>query len=132
MFIVIELVTPQLVTIWFAIGSLLAFIVSFFTDSLAIQLVVFASSSILLLVFTKPLVKKVFRYKPIRVNADSNIGATGLVVEDIENVKNTGQVKINGTLWSACSENDDIIIKKDTLVIVKEIKGVKLIVNPKI
>ena len=46
-FLVIELVTVNLVTIWFAIGAILAMLCSLITDSVVVQGVVFLISSIL-------------------------------------------------------------------------------------
>jgi membrane protein implicated in regulation of membrane protease activity len=128
LFGVIELITPQLVTIWFAIGALLTFAVSFFTDSIFIQIGVFIVSSILLLICTKPFVKKALKFAPIKTNVNANIGASGIVVESIDNIQNKGQVKVNGAIWSARSENDDVTIEKDAIIIVKEVNGVKLVV----
>ena len=56
--IFVEITTVNLVSIWFAIGALLAMITALFTDSLLIQVVVFAVISMIALLATKPIVKK--------------------------------------------------------------------------
>ena len=57
--LLIELVTVNLVTIWFAIGAVAAIITTIFTDSIMIQSIVFIVVSVLSLFITKPLIKKV-------------------------------------------------------------------------
>lgn len=54
----IELATVNLVSIWFAIGALGAFVTAFFTDSILIQLLVFVVISVVSLFVTLPIVKK--------------------------------------------------------------------------
>ena len=54
----IELATVNLVSIWFAIGALGAFVTAFFTDSILIQLLVFVVISVVFLFVTLPIVKK--------------------------------------------------------------------------
>ena len=55
----IELATVNLVSIWFAVGSLLAFITTFITDNILIQILVFIISSAIALILTKPIIKKI-------------------------------------------------------------------------
>ena len=54
-FIIIEAITTNLVTIWFAAASLCSLFVSYFTDNLFIQLLVFSLVSIFTLIFTFPI-----------------------------------------------------------------------------
>ena len=60
---IIEGVTTQMVSIWFVFGALVAFIVSLFGVALPIQLIVFAAVSTVMLVITRPLVKKLCTLK---------------------------------------------------------------------
>lgn len=125
---VIEAVTAGLVTIWFTIGALAALVAAFFGAHLAIQIVLFIAVSALSLVLTRPLVKKHILVKSEKTNADRLLGKTCEVVEDINNIKETGAIKIGGLTWSAKSESEPI--KKGELVTVTEIKGVHVIVKP--
>ena len=121
---VIEIYTIGFFIFWFGIGALFALITSFFTNSLAIQLVVFIISSMLLVILTKPLLKKFTKNsKSTATNVYSLVGKTGIVMEKIDSVKSLGQVKINGEVWSAISNTD---LEKDTKVKVIEVNGVKL------
>lgn len=127
LFVIIEFFTMGFLVFWFGIGALITMIVSFFTNNIFIQTSVFLVASVILLFATKPFVKR-FSSKTIPTNANSLIGKTGLVVQEIDNIKSVGQVKVNGELWSAVSLNN-IIIAKDTQVEIVEINGVKLTVK---
>ena len=61
-------------------------------------------------------------------NADRCIGQTAVVIEDINNIEGKGQVHVNGITWTARSA-DGTVFKKDDLVTVEKIDGVKLIVR---
>ena len=121
---VIEIYTVGFFIFWFGIGALLALLISFITNNLFIQVVVFLVSSSLLVVLTKPLMKKFLKNeKSIPTNYFSLIGKTGIVIEKIDTSNSTGQVKVKGELWSATSDSD---IEKDSKVKVRSVDGVKL------
>ena len=121
----IELITVNLVTIWFALGALFSMIVSFFVDSYIIQIVVFIVVSIISLICTKSVVEKFKAFKTTPTNSDMVIGKSGIVTKKIENNK-YGEVKVYGNTWTAAS---DVEIDVDTKVKVLSIEGVKLIVK---
>ncbi len=127
-FSVLEGITTQLVSIWFVIGSAAAFVSSLCNVPIYLQVIIFIAVSLVALIVTRPLVKKKLEVKIEPTNADRCIGTTATVVEDIDNINGKGQVKVDGKIWSARSENNEII-QKDTLVTVKKIDGVKLIVE---
>lgn len=128
-FFILEIATAGFLVFWLGVGAILAMILSFFVDNVILQITVFAVSSIILIVLTKPLVKKFVDKKTIPTNIDSIIGKEGIVIETIDSVKGVGQVKLNGEVWSAKSFVENTVIEKDTKVIVKEITGVKLVVE---
>nr|WP_143524579.1 NfeD family protein [Roseburia sp. 499] len=128
---IIEIITLGLTTIWFAGGALIAFIASLFGVSLPIQIVLFVIVSLVLLVFTRPFAVKFVNKNQTRTNAESLIGKSAIVLEDINNLKAEGAVSVNGQEWTARAV-DDTVITKDTVVEIVEIKGVKLMVKAKI
>lgn len=130
LFAVLEAVTAQLVSIWFVLGAIGALITAFLGGEIWLQIVIFIAISVVTLLLTKPLVKKVINPKTQKTNADKCIGETGIVIEEINNISSTGQVKINGNVWTARSTNGDII-SKEGLVTVDKIDGVKLMVTKK-
>lgn len=119
--------TTNLVTIWFAFGSLCAFISSYFTNSIIIELIVFIIFTILSLIFTKPILDKYIKKDTIKTNIDMIIGKTGIVTEDITPLK-CGRVKLQGKSFMAISNKE---IKKDKKVEILKIEGVKVIVKEK-
>ena len=123
--LVIEIVTVNLVSIWFAIGALAAMLTAYFTESIVIQIVVFIVVSILTLIITKPLVKKFKGFDITPTNSDRVIGKTGEVTKS-NGKNNNGEVKIFGNTWTATSKEE---LKVGDKVKVLGIDGVKLIVE---
>ncbi len=127
-FIVCEISTATaLVSIWLGFGALAAMFFAIGGCSFTVQLVVFVVASTLLLIFTRPLVRKV-QGKPVHTNYELDIGKTAVVTEDINNDLSVGRVKLNGVNWEARSE-DGSTISAGAIVTVKEISGSKLIVS---
>ncbi len=126
--IIIEAATVQLVTIWFAVGAFAALIAAIFDASVTLQIILFVAVSLIALTATRPIVKKRINQQSQPLNADRNIGKVAVVTEEIDNIKATGKVKINGMDWTARSEANEIIPADKEVEIVK-IEGVKLIVK---
>ncbi len=131
--IVVECFTVDLVAVWFAVSSLVMGIVASIFPELDVwwQILIFLLLASVLLVATRPLVKKFLKKaKNSETNLELILGHTAIVTEKIENDLSQGSVKINGLVWTARS-SDNSVIEQDTLVIVKEIIGNKLIVEKK-
>ena len=128
-FAVIEGATAQLTTIWFAVGSVASFILALCgVKSVPVQVIVFIVVSVVSLIATRPLVKKIIHKNVEPTNADRNIGETGVTVTEINNLLGTGEVNLKGTIWTARSTTDEVI-PQDAQVKVIKIEGVKLIVE---
>ena len=117
-----ELATVNLVSIWFSLGALITTFVSLATDNLMLHLAVFTISSILLLLLTKPFIKKKKKRDKIPTNLDMVIGKKGIVTETIEK-DGIGEVKVLGKKWSAYSDKE---IEENSKVKILSINGVKL------
>ena len=129
LFIITEIATVQLTTVWFAGGALIAMLLAACgVKSIIIQIIVFLAVSIILLIATRPLVKKHINKKSQPTNADRNLGQSAVVTEEINNLEGKGAAKVNGIEWTARSE-DGSIIPAGTTVTVAKIDGVKLIVR---
>ncbi len=126
--VIVEAVTAQLVTIWFAAGAAAALIAERCHAPEWLQWIIFIAVSVIALIATRPLVRKVTKNKRQPTNADRCIGQTAVVLEEINNVEGRGQVQVNGIPWTARSL-DGTVFKKDELVTVERIDGVKLIVK---
>ena len=127
--IAMEAATMGLTTIWFAGGALIAMILELLGGGIPLQVIGFLIVSLILLFFTRPIAVKYFNKGREKTNLDSVIGKTAVVTLPIHNLKETGQVVLDGKEWTARSNDASKQIEKDTLVKVISIKGVKLIVE---
>ena len=128
-FLIAEASTVAMVSMWFVLGALGAMIVSLLGAPAWLQILVFIVISAVMLALLRPIIKKFMTPKIIRTNVDSVIGSTGIVMEGIDNVAATGQVKIGHMFWSARSTSGEVI-PVNTVVQVDKIEGVKVFVTP--
>lgn len=122
---IIEVVTVNLVTIWYVASAIVALIISFFTDNFTIQFAVFVILGTIFLLTTKKTLDKLVKDKHAKTNLDRVIGMEGIVVEEITKNK-LGAVKVDGKVWSASSSKT---IKENSIVKVLDINSTKLIVE---
>lgn len=128
-FIAIELNTMALTTIWFAGGALAAFFAAFIGLSVKLQLVIFLIVSLLMLIFTRPFASKFINKGTVQTNAASLIGKKARVTAEINNRLSQGAAVVNGQEWTARAEDEEAVIPVGEMVLIKEIRGVKLIVE---
>ncbi len=126
--IVVEAITAQMVTIWFAAGAVAAIVAEMLGAQVWLQWVAFIVVSVIALVVTRPLVRKLTKTKVQPTNADRCIGQIAVVTEKIDNIAAKGQVSVNGTVWTARS-SDGTVIEENEKVTIEKIEGVKVIVN---
>lgn len=119
---IIEMMTTNLTTIWFVVSGLAAIGVSFITGNFLIQFACFVVLGIILLIVSKPFVKKILYKKEEKTNVDRIIGMTGVVTKNFDEMK-IGEVKVDGKIWTAIS---DEVFKEKQKVKVLEITGSKL------
>ena len=106
LFLVIEIITMGLTTIWFAGGALVAF-----------------------LAVTRPLAMKYFNQERQKTGAELLIGQKALVIEEIDTLSSKGRVEVRGQEWAAKTDAPEGKIPKNAIVVVEGIQGVKLIVR---
>ena len=128
-FFVGEIFTAGFLIFWLGFGALLAMVVSFFTSNIIIQMAVFVISSGIFILATKPLINKITKKDVVPTNVYSIIGKPAIVIEDINWETGTGQIKVEGEVWSA-KTNDSVIIPKGSEVEIESIDGVKAFVKP--
>ena len=129
--LVIEGLTTALTTIWFAGGALAAAIAAGIGMGIVPQLLLFFCVSLVLLFFTRPAALKLMRKDTEKTNVEGLLGKKAVVIQKINNLAQTGQVRINDIEWMARTSDDSVTIPVDTVVIIKAVHGVKLIVEPK-
>ena len=127
--LIVEGITAQLVSIWFVPGGLAGLIAGFCGAGEWIQVLIGAVVTLVCLIATRPLVNRIMRFRKEETNSGRLIGEEGVVVQEIQNLDAVGQVKIQGNVWSARSENGQAIPEHSRVTVVR-IEGVKLIVKP--
>lgn len=128
-FVVIEALTVSLVTIWFAVGSVAAFIACMLGANIIVQWFVGIAVSVLVLLIFRPIARAQARKGGEPTNVDSMVGKTCLVKEEIDNAKSTGQILVGDLEWSARAVNSNDIIPVDTQVVIEKVEGVKVFVR---
>jgi membrane protein implicated in regulation of membrane protease activity len=133
-FSLVELATSfTLTTIWFAISALLMVFVSGLTEIFSapirfrLHLGIFLIISIVLLVFTRPIAIKKLKVGKEKTNIDSLIGMNAPVLKRISEFEN-GEIKLNGQLWTAKSENGETIEAGSKCKVIK-IEGAHAVVG---
>ena len=123
-----EAITVGLTFIWFAAGALGGLLISVLGGAVWLQVVVFLILSAVTLVLVRPAAAKLLTPGISPTNADRVLSQIALVTEEIDNIAETGQVKLFGQVWSARSENGDIIPIQSRVRILR-IEGVKVFVR---
>ena len=117
----VEIMTINLVSVWFVASGLVALVLSFITDNFVIQFAVFVILGIILLATTRKTLEKKL-VKKEKTNFDRVIGMKGIVTEEIKE-NEVGEVKVDGKRWSAVSKHS---LKVGDKVKILKINGVKL------
>ncbi len=129
LFIMIEIATMGLTTIWFAGGALVAVIAAALGAPVILQFILFLAASIALLYFTRPVAVKYFNKDRVKTNAESLVGRQAIVISEINNLQGIGQVTVGGQEWSARTAEDDMHLPVGSVADIVAIHGVKLIVK---
>lgn len=129
-FVIAEAACPfHLVSVWFAVGALVATVISLLGGELWLQVIAFLVISVGLLIALWPLTKKFLKPKVTPTNVDAIIGSEGYITVAVDNFNAVGQVKLGGMEWTARSTTGEKI-DAGTLVKVDRIEGVKAFVTP--
>ncbi len=127
-FIIAEIITIQLISVWLAAGAFVKMLITYFIDGISFvgQLGVFIVISSVLLAITFPLMKKQRKKGYIPTNSELEKGKQAVVIEEINTIAGTGRVTLNGVDWKAVS---DSVIPMNSIVKVMSVQGAKLIVE---
>ena len=132
-FVLAEVMTVQMVSIWFAVGAAITLACVFLFEDVTLlqQLCIFIAASSIFLLLTIPFMKKRRNKGFTETNANLDVGKSAVVIEEINTDSGTGRVTLNGVDWSAVPADKNSIIPKDSIVTVVRVNGAKLIVEPK-
>lgn len=126
-FVLIEAFTLALTTIWFAFGAFVMIFVSFLPMPFQIQLLIFTVISVVLLIFTRPIVEKKLAARKTATNSDAIIGKKVPVTQKITLLEK-GAIKVNGLVWTA-KVKDGIELNEGDLCEVVSIEGATAVVK---
>lgn len=126
---VVEITTMGLTTIWFAIGAVAALICALCGAPIWLQVVVFIVVSVAVLVLVRPIAAAHFNNRLKKTNIDAYVGRKLIAKTEIDNLRGTGKVDMDGSTWLAMSSMDNVIIHAGEEVKVVEVRGAKLIVE---
>jgi membrane protein implicated in regulation of membrane protease activity len=128
-FIIVELISVGLTSIWFAAGALIALLFAMAGAHPVVQIVVFLAVSVILLAATRPWAQKYINSRTHPTNADSLVGERIRIAERVSNLDQTGMAVVHGQEWTVRTQDDTEIIEEGQLACVQSISGVKLIVS---
>ncbi len=123
-FLVVELLTTALVSIWFVPSAIITCLLSFVVDSLLWQTAIFIVLSAVFMVICRRIYNKHIK-KPVD-EIDQNeklMGKTAVVTEDTNAI--TGRILVGDVYWRATTANNETISKGET-VVVKGVDGTTL------
>ena len=123
-----EAITVGLTFIWFAVGAMGGLLTAVLGGEIWLQVVVFLLLSAVTLILVRPAAAKLLTPGISPTNADRVLSQIALVTEEIDNIAETGQVKLFGQVWTARSENGDVIPTQSRVRILR-IEGVKVFVK---
>ena len=128
-FIIAEMATAALVSIWFVAGALAALVVVTLEWNFLHQCYIFVGVSIFTFLATRPFVRSL-KIKKIPTNSDEIVGMEGIVLVGVNNLKAEGRVQVQGTDWAASSTSGQIIPEK-AVIRVDRLEGVTVFVTQK-
>jgi membrane protein implicated in regulation of membrane protease activity len=127
-FIIAELFTAGFFLLWFGIGAAVACVFALLGLGLGWQWVIFVVVSGVLFSVSRKFAERVTQKQPPGIGADRFIGKMGIVLEEIDNIKNTGRVRVDKDEWRADSESGNIIPIGEK-VVVDKLVGTHLVVK---
>lgn len=127
-FIITEIFTPGFFLLWFGIGAAVAGTLALIGLGMGWQWGAFVCISFALFVVSRRFAERFTKKQPLGIGADRFIGEKGVVIEEIDNIKNTGIVKIRNDNWRADSGTDGVI-PAGARVEVTKIVGTHLVVR---
>lgn len=132
-FVIIEVVTMAFVAVYFAVGAGVAALVAWLGGGLTWQLLAFAATGVVLMAITRPLLKRKLESPNIPTNVDRMRGKGGIVTIAIDNMANTGQIRVGTEYWTArvAEGLPEQVIPVDARVTVQTVEGATARVLPR-
>ena len=128
--VLVEVFTPQLVSIWFAIAGAVCIGLAFVPGlPFWANIIIFAVLSVILLFTLRPTLSKLMKkHKDLKTNVDSLMGLKVRMIKE-SNFDELGQAKVGDVVWSVKSRDGETL-KEGNIVEIVEIDGNKLLAIP--
>ena len=125
---VVEVLTLSKTAVWFVPAGLFVFFLAIFEVDVWIQVAVFIIISLILIGLSRVMSKNFINFVKFKETKEIKeyknlIGKAAIVTEEIDNIKNTGSVRINGTIWTARAEDADELYENGLIVTIIKIDG---------
>jgi len=130
LFIIGEIFTQGFFLLWFGIGAAVAGFLAILGLGVGWQLGAFVVVSGALFVASRRLAEKISKKQPPGIGADRFIELEGVVLVEIDNVKNTGRIRVQKDEWRADSETGEIIPEGERIVVTR-VDGTHMVVKIK-
>jgi membrane protein implicated in regulation of membrane protease activity len=127
-FVIAEIFTMGFFLLWFGVGALAAGILAILGLGMGWQLAAFVVVSFVLFAISRSFAERFTKKQPPGIGADRFINKKGVVIEEIDNIKNTGRVRIGKDEWRADSNTDEVIPVGKTVAVVS-VEGTHLVVK---
>jgi len=129
LFIIGEIFTAGFFLLPIGIGAAISGLVALLGGNTVWQLIVFVVASLILFLVSRRFAQKVTKEQPPGIGADRFIGQECVVLEKINNLDDTGRVRMGKEEWRAESEGGKEI-ETGTKVVVTRLSGTHLVVEP--
>lgn len=126
--VIAEILTLGLTSIWCALSAIVSLIIAVAGGSFIVQVVVFLVLTVVQIALLRPVLKKILSFEKTDTNYTAIIGEEANVIEEIDNLKNSGRISVKGMDWLAKTKDSSIIPKGKKVKIIK-IQGASLIVE---
>ena len=127
---VVEVVSLGLITMWFVVGALVAFVANLLEADVLVQIAVFLVVSVVCLVVLRPVFVK-YRDRG-KLEEPTVVGLVAVVSEEIDNDRLVGRVETPDHMsWAARSADGRLIPAGENVLVVGQ-ESVKLIVERKL
>lgn len=126
--VLLEFESPELISIWFSVGAIVALLMAAFNVHFLWQIGAFVVVSMILILLTRPLSKRFMSREIIKTNVSSLIGQQGTILKEVS-LNQRGEVQVQTRIWTAFTTENITILEGD-LVRIVDIEGNKLLVEP--
>lgn len=125
---IMEVATLGILTIWFALGALVAAVAAMLGAGFGLQIALFLVVSSVLMYFARPVAEKYLKIGSHKTNVDSLIGERAVVLESFGGGQ-AGRARVRGNEWACEGEGRQEYFETGEEAVIVRIEGVRLILN---